>query len=167
MCSASLRLTPDSDQFRSSQIHSFSCRFTQTCPDSLGLVECHLDFLKSQEGKGKSPRDNREKGRSATTHPSAVFTRHSDRAYARTNETKRFPGWFAPPHLRLLLVQKSESVPGPNDGCLLKTVLRWSCFESATGKCQLFPFSGRGRWKFEVPADLLGSSLGKGSRNPR
>ena len=90
--------------FRSIQPHSnplrFTCRFTQTCPDSLGLVECHLDFLKSQEGKGKSPRDKREKGRSATTHPSSVFTRHSDRAYARTNETKRFPGWFAPPNLR-------------------------------------------------------------------
>ena len=38
--------TPDSDQFRSSQIHSFSFRFTQTHPDLLRLVRCHSDSFR-------------------------------------------------------------------------------------------------------------------------
>ena len=40
-------ITPDSDQFRSSQIHySFSSRFTQTHTDLPRLVPCHFDFLR-------------------------------------------------------------------------------------------------------------------------
>ena len=40
-------ITPDSDQFRSSQIHySFSSRFTQTHTDLPRLVQCHFDFLR-------------------------------------------------------------------------------------------------------------------------
>ena len=44
--SISFPFTPDSDQFRSSQIHSFSFRFTQTHPDLLRLVRCHSDFFR-------------------------------------------------------------------------------------------------------------------------
>ena len=40
-------ITPDSDQFRPSQIHySFSSRFTQTHTDLPILVQCHFDFLR-------------------------------------------------------------------------------------------------------------------------
>ena len=45
--SISFPFTPDSDQFRSSQIHSFSVKFThQTHPDLLRLVRCHSDFFR-------------------------------------------------------------------------------------------------------------------------
>ena len=44
--SISFLFTPDSDQFRSSQIHSFSFRFTQTHTDLLRLVRCHSDFFR-------------------------------------------------------------------------------------------------------------------------
>ena len=126
--SISCPFTPDSDQFRSSQIHTFPFRFTQTHPDLLRLVRCHLDLIRftpdldllrlthslsdlrrptqsqsnslTQKEKGRVPEGKREKGRGATTHPSSDFTRHSDRAYARTDETKRFHGWFAPRNLR-------------------------------------------------------------------
>ena len=39
--SISFLFTPDSDQFESCQIHSFSFRFTQTHPDFLRLLQCH------------------------------------------------------------------------------------------------------------------------------
>ena len=44
--STSFPFTPDSDPLRSSQIHSFSLRFTQTHPDFLRLVRSHLDFFR-------------------------------------------------------------------------------------------------------------------------
>ena len=38
--SISFLFTPDSDQFKSFQIHSFSFRFTQTHPDVFRLLQC-------------------------------------------------------------------------------------------------------------------------------
>ena len=47
ICSFPSSITPDSDQFRFSQIHySFSSRFTQTHTDLPILVQCHVDLLR-------------------------------------------------------------------------------------------------------------------------
>ena len=48
-------ITPDSDQFRSSQIHySFSSRFTQTHTALPILVPCHFDFLRFAQPRSDS-----------------------------------------------------------------------------------------------------------------
>ena len=55
--------------------------------------------------RGKREGSPREKGKieeETASLPSPVLTRQPDRAYARTNETKQIPGWFAPPNLRNL-----------------------------------------------------------------
>ena len=46
---------------------------------------------------------------------------------------------------------------------LLESALDLNPFEFARERCLLLSLSGRGCWKFELPADLLGTPLGKGS----
>ena len=56
----------------------------------------------TRDQNGKTPRPpgtKREKGKGGRPVLLSFSTRQPDRAYAHTNETKRFPGW-APPNLR-------------------------------------------------------------------
>ena len=59
----------------------------------------------------------------------------------------------------LFLFRNRDLCPSRDDAGLLKPLLCWGCFESATGKCSLLVPPGRGCWKFELPADLLGIPL--------
>ena len=100
------------------QINSDTLRSTHSRPDSLRLTQMFSDcfnvlgFLlislisdRFTDPRGKREGSLREKGKREEGFaflPSPVFTRQPDCAYARTNETKRFPGWCAPPNLRLV-----------------------------------------------------------------
>ena len=73
---------------------------TLTHLDSLGLTCIHLDSLRSHQEKGKSSETKpgqKRKGKSSAYDFTEISPGLPHRAYARTNETKRFPGWTHPP----------------------------------------------------------------------
>ena len=61
----------------------------------------HFDFTFDLKGKGKASRAEREKGKGLDDLLGSFPLGNGHRAYARTNETKRFPGKGLPPNLRL------------------------------------------------------------------
>ena len=89
--------------------------------DSLQLTRSHQDSLEPQKTRTKYPPDGKGKrerlGGAAQCSP--IPTSLPDRGYARTNETKRFPG-CAPPNLRflgLLGMLMQHEVRAPVDVC--------------------------------------------------
>ena len=101
-----IQIQINSDTLRSTHSRSDSLRLTQMfsdCFNVLGFLLISLISDRFTDPRGKREGSPREKGKreeGTASFPSPVLTRQPDRAYARTNETKRFPGWFAPPNLR-------------------------------------------------------------------
>ena len=62
----------------------------------------HFDFTFDLKGKGKASRAEREKGKGLDDLLGSFPLGNGHRAYARTNETKRFPGKSLPPNLRYI-----------------------------------------------------------------
>ena len=60
----------------------------------------HFDFTFDLKGKGKASCAEREKGKGLYHLLGSFPLGNGHRAYARTNETKRFPGKGLPPNLR-------------------------------------------------------------------
>ena len=67
----------------------------------MGWEQHFIHFIHfTHKGKGKARRSKRERGEGWQALLRSNFTRQPDCANARTNETKRFPGWTHPPNLR-------------------------------------------------------------------
>ena len=64
----------------------------------------HFDFTFDLKGKGKASRAEREKGKGLDDLLGSFPLGNGHRAYARTNETKRFPGKGLPPNLRYIYI---------------------------------------------------------------
>ena len=95
----------NSDTLRSTHSRSDSLRLTQMFSDCFNVLRFLLISLISDrftDPRGKREGSPREKGKREegfASLPSPVLTRQPDRAYARTNETKRndFPVGSLPP----------------------------------------------------------------------
>ena len=73
--------------------------------NSLELIRNHCTLRRE---KGKAP-VQKGKGKSTRVHLRRNSTLQPDRAYARTNETKRLPTWTHPPNLRYKFLKPSRS----------------------------------------------------------
>ena len=84
--------------------------------------------------KGNRLEGIREKGKGRDTLFRRVSTTPTNRAYARTNETKRFPGWTHPPNLRYIYtstgfgLRKNKKMAGVDHFLVyMQTAVKYSC----------------------------------------
>ena len=100
-----LGLTWKLDSLGLTWTHLDSLGLTSTHQISLELTRSHQDSLEPHKTRTKyhpEPKGKRERQRAALFSP--IPTSLPDRAYARTNETKRFPGWDHSPQPPIRLV---------------------------------------------------------------